>query len=69
MKKKERVTTRALRDMEMGQTLTFDLPDADAINVGKSIAYRLQQSLRCKFIAQSDYAANRLSITKQARRV
>lgn len=63
---KEKVTSDALRKMEIGQTVTFDLPDADAINSGKAIAYRLQHSLRCKFSAISDYVNNRLTITKNA---
>ena len=64
---KKKVTSDALRKMEIGQTVTFELPDADAINSGKAIAYRLQNSLCCKFSAVSDYANNRLAITKNAR--
>lgn len=63
---KKKVTSDALRKMEIGQTETFDLPDADAINSGKAIAYRLQNSLRCKFSAISDYTNNRLTLTKNA---
>lgn len=63
---KEKVTSDVLRRMEMGQTVTFQLPDADAINSGKAVAYRLQHSLRCKFTVVSDYTSNRLSITKIA---
>lgn len=62
----QKVTSDALRKMEIGQTLTFDLPDAEAINSGKAIAYRLQYSLKCKFSAVSDYVNNRLTITKNA---
>lgn len=64
---KKKVTSEALRKMEIGQTVTFELPDADAINSGKAIAYRIQNSLRCKFSAISDYVNNRLTITKNAR--
>ncbi len=63
---KKKVTSEALRKMEIGQTITFDLPDADAINSGKAIAYRLQNSLRCKFRALSNYSNNQLTITKHA---
>lgn len=63
---KKKVTSDALRKMAIGQTVTFELPDADAINCGKAIAYRLQNSLRCKFSAISDYVNNRLTITKNA---
>lgn len=64
---KEKVSSKTLRGMNTGQSLTFELPDADAINSGKAIAYRLQNSLRCKFSAESDYTNNRLTITKSAR--
>ena len=64
---KKKVTSEALRKMEIGQTIIFELPDADAINSGKAIAYRLQNSLLCKFSAVSDYANNRLAITKNAK--
>lgn len=67
MIRKEKVTSEALRRMEMGETVTFELPNADAINTGRAIAYRLQHSLRCRFTAYSDYANNLLSITKTAR--
>lgn len=63
---KKKVTSDVLRKMKVGQTVTFELPDADAINSGKAIAYRLQYSLRCKFSAVSDYANNRLTITKNS---
>lgn len=59
-----KVTSDALRKIEVGQSVTFSLPNAEAINSGKTIAYRLQHSLRCKFSAESDYANNRLTITK-----
>ena len=63
---KKKVTSDALRKMEIGRPVTFELPDADAINSGKAIAYRLQHSLHCKFSAISDYANNRLTLTKNA---
>ena len=53
--------------MEMGETFTFDLPGADAINSGRSIACRLQHSLGCKFSTRSDYINNTLTITKNPR--
>ena len=64
---KKRVTSEALRKMEIGQTITFKLSDADAINCGKALAYRLQNSLHCKFSAVSDYANNILTLTKNPR--
>ena len=53
--------------MEMGETITFRLADANAINTGKAIAYRLQNSLGCKFSAESDFSNNTLTITKNPR--
>lgn len=61
---REKVTTCILRGMAMGETRTFDLPTDRAVNCGKSIAYRLQHELKCKFSAVSDYANHRLTITK-----
>lgn len=59
-----KVTADALRRMEMGETVTFAVPDADAVETGKAIAYRMKNLLRCKFSCRSDYAANTLTITK-----
>lgn len=64
MPTKDKVTSDALRGMAIGETLTFELPNADAVNSGKAVAYRLQHSLGCKFSAVSDYANNKLTLTK-----
>ena len=45
------VTSAALRDMAIGESRTFKLPDHEpylsrAVNNGKSIAYRLQRELK-----------------------
>ena len=61
----KKVTSERLRDMAMGEELTFELPNSNAINSGKAIAYRLQHSLGCKFSAVSDYANNTLKIIKK----
>lgn len=50
--------------MGMGETRTFDLPNAQACDNGKSVAYQLQNQLRCKFSVSTDYVNNRLTITK-----
>lgn len=63
---KTKVTSDALRKMEIGQTVTFELPDARSIDVGKTLAYRMQHYEKCKFTAVSDYVNNRLTITKNA---
>lgn len=61
---KDKVTSEALRKMEVGETVVFGLPDASAINTGKAIAYRLGPMLRCKFRAASDFINNTLTLTK-----
>lgn len=70
---KKKVTSDALRKMEIGQTVTFELPDSEprlsrAVNSGKSLAYRLQRELGCVFSAQTDFDNATLTITKNARR-
>lgn len=62
----ERVTRDALRAMSYGETRTFDLPDAQACDNGKSTAYQMQNLLRCRFTVSTDYVNNRLTITKYA---
>lgn len=62
----ERVTRDALRAMAIGETRTFDLPNAQACDNGKSVAYQLQNQLHCKFSVSTDYVNNRLTITKSA---
>lgn len=64
---KKKVTSDALRKMAIGQTVTFELPDANAIETGKTIAYRTQHILGCKIKAVSDYTNNKLTITKLPR--
>lgn len=63
----DKVTVKELREMKIGQTLPFDLPTSNAIDSGKSLAYRLQHSLRCKFSVVSDYDNNILTIKKLPR--
>ncbi len=64
---KGKVTSEALRKMKIGQTVTFETPDAQSIDIGKTIAYRIQHYENCKITAVSDYANHRLTITKSAR--
>lgn len=66
-RRNDKVTCAVLREMAMGETRTFELPGANAIDCGKTMAYRLQYSLHCKFSAVSDYTNNRLTITKNPR--
>lgn len=60
----KRVTREILRAMQMGETRTFDLPNAQACDNGKSTAYQMQNILQCRFTVSTDYVNNRLSITK-----
>lgn len=61
---KNKVTTETLREIQVGDTIVFALPDASAINTGKAIAYRLGPILRCRFRAASDFVNNTLTLTK-----
>jgi hypothetical protein len=70
--KKNKVTSEALRRMAMGETKPFALPEREpatsrAVNSGKTIAYRLQRELGCKFSACTDYDNKTLTITKTPR--
>ena len=62
----ERITRKDLMEMQLGETKAFDLPSARACDNGKTIAYQLQNILRCKFSVSTDYAINRLTVTKSA---
>jgi len=62
----EKVTREDLRGMQMGETKVFDLPNAQACDNGKSVAYQMQNLLGCKFSVSTDYTSNKLTITKNA---
>lgn len=62
----DRVTRDALRAMAIGETRSFELPNAQACDNGKSVAYQMQNLLRCRFSVSTDYVSNRLTITKSA---
>lgn len=62
----EKVTREDLRNMQIGETRTFDLPNAQACDNGKSVAYQMQNLLGCKFSVSTDYTSNKLTITKNA---
>lgn len=66
---KDKVTTEALRDMAMGETIEFALPPQEpetsrAAKSGKTMAYQLQRELECKFSAAVDYENKVLTISK-----
>ena len=62
--KVERVTRDLLRDIKEGETVKAVLPDAKAIDSGKSTAYQLQNLLGCKFSVNADYTERTLAITR-----
>lgn len=64
--KTEKVTREELRSMEMEESRTFELPNAQACDNGKAVAYQMQNLLGCKFSVTTDYTANKLTITKNA---
>ena len=64
MKKKEKVTRELLRRMQIGETKTVYLSNAQACDTGKSIAYQMQNILNCRFTIETDYKNNILTITK-----
>lgn len=64
--KATKLTRDDLRSIDVGKTKTFYLPDAKACDNGKSLAYQFQNLLGCKFSVQTDYAANTLTITRNA---
>lgn len=64
--KAEKVTREDLRLMQMGETKEFDLPNAQACDSGKAVAYQMQNLLGCKFSVTTDYPSNKLTITKNA---
>ena len=66
------VTSAALRDMAIGESRTFKLPDHEpylsrAVNNGKSIAYRLQREPECRSTAETDFDNATLTLTKKPR--
>jgi 3-phenylpropionate/cinnamic acid dioxygenase small subunit len=60
----EKVTREHLRAMNVGETRTFTLPNAQACDNGKATAYQVQNLEHCKYSVQTDYVNNRLTITK-----
>lgn len=64
--KVEKVTREELRNMGFGESREFELPNAQACDNGKSVAYQMQNLLGCKFSVTTDYPTNTLTITKNA---
>lgn len=64
-----RLSCDALRRMETGETVVFRLPPQEpqlskAANSDKSLAYRLQRELRCRFTLSTDFDNARLTVTR-----
>lgn len=62
----EKVTRSALRDMPIGSTRVFKLPNAAACDAGKVTASQMGNYLGCKFTSKTDYGTSELTITKIA---
>lgn len=54
-----------LRQMEPGETISFDVPTRSAVTARKMMVYRLQEQLHCKFRISKDYVNCRVTITKK----
>jgi len=59
-----KVTMEHLRSIPMGESMAIKLPNADACNNGKTLAYQNQYGMGCKFSASTDYKSNTLTLTK-----
>ena len=62
----ERLTREDLRQMAIGETKEFRLPDAQAIDNAGTTAYQLQNVERCKYSVSKDYQNNVITITNNA---
>ena len=60
----EKVTREALKNMQMGETQTFDCPDRMAYNSGQATAYQMARIEGCKYSAVEGEKENQLVITK-----
>lgn len=63
----EKVVTRdVLRGMSLGESRTFELPDALAIDAAGTTAYQLQHIEGCRYTCSKNYAERQITITKSA---
>ncbi len=60
----EKVTREDLRAIPVGASRTFGLPNAQACDNAKTVAYQLQRVLGCKFSAKTNYNINSVTFTK-----
>ncbi len=63
--KQDKVTVSDLQGMKVGETRTFELPDARAIENGKVLAYRTGRMSGCRYKASSDFVNSTLTLTKE----
>ncbi len=66
MVKTEKVTREDLRQIPDGGSRTFALPNAQACDNAKTVAYQYARILGCKFRARTDYDHSRVTFTKAA---
>lgn len=63
----QKVTVADLNAIPAGDERIFVLPDANAIRTAKSLAYQMQYSLKCRFVCESDFVKNQLTVRKYPR--
>ena len=63
---KNKVTSKELREMAVGESRTFLLPSDRAIEAGKALAYRIRRLGGGRFSASANYNNKSLTLTKIA---
>ena len=61
----EKVTRERLQKMERGESRTFGLPDARAIDSAGTTAYQIANIEGCTYSVQKDYVGKTINISKQ----
>lgn len=65
-KTETKTVSQQLREMEMGQTITLQLPPrSGAIYSAQATAYRLGRMLGCKYRTAADHVSGELTVTKE----
>ena len=65
MVKVKKVTRETLRQMARGESQTFKLPNAQAIDSAGTTAYQMARIEECTYKVEKDYAKKTIEITKQ----
>ena len=64
MAAREKVTRDSLRDMRVGETRIFDLPELRLINSARVTCNQLKNQEGLRFTVHPDYQAQAVSITR-----